>query len=316
MKITAVVVTYNRVELLEQCLLALQGQTRALDEIIIVNNASTDGTSEMLAEKFPRLAVFDTGANLGGAGGFAWAVELAIALGYDGAWLMDDDAMPAADCLEKLITDESLLSPEGVGFLVSTPATQDHELADTNHPIVDLSLPRQYAMLRRGYLSVRRASFVGVLVNLHRAKTIDLPYSDFFIWGDDCDYTDRLSYQYDGVTRLDSLIVHDSPAMSALVQARSVGWKYRYLVRNSLWEARWSTDPVYRLYKVLQVPKSIVRELRYAPKKIEIVRTTIASVWSGLTHRRRSAPVGSLLAASRSGQQWVKQRLEMSSDSA
>jgi len=47
-KIAAVVVTYNRLELLKQCIDSIKNQTRKPDEIIVVNNSSTDGTLEWL----------------------------------------------------------------------------------------------------------------------------------------------------------------------------------------------------------------------------------------------------------------------------
>ena len=99
--IAAVVVTYNRLELLRQCVEALRTQTSSCD-ILIVDNASTDGTDQWLASQ-PDLHYRNTGSNLGGAGGFNFGMRWAVEAGYDYVWVMDDDTLPQPDALEKLL---------------------------------------------------------------------------------------------------------------------------------------------------------------------------------------------------------------------
>lgn len=102
--IAAVVVTYNRKELLRQNLNSLLAQTRPVDEIIVMNNASTDGTAEMLARefKYPQITVVTMPENIGAAGGFHEGMKLAYEKRYDWIWVMDDDAFPYKDALERL----------------------------------------------------------------------------------------------------------------------------------------------------------------------------------------------------------------------
>ncbi len=101
MKITAVIVTYNRLELLKECLLGLRGQTHPLDEIIVVNNSSTDGTDGWLKDQ-DRLTVINQD-NLGGSGGQYAGIRKAMENGADWIWCMDDDAEPYPDALEQLV---------------------------------------------------------------------------------------------------------------------------------------------------------------------------------------------------------------------
>ena len=94
-KITAVVVTYNRKELLRRCVEHLRGQTRALDNIIVVNNGSTDGTKVWLDEQTDLDVIHQE--NVGGSGGFYRGIQYAYEKGYDWIWCMDDDVYPESD---------------------------------------------------------------------------------------------------------------------------------------------------------------------------------------------------------------------------
>ena len=72
--ICAVVVTYNRKELLLRCLQALEQQSYSLEHIVIVDNASTDGTVDFLEQQGylenPKVTLLSLLENQGGAGGF------------------------------------------------------------------------------------------------------------------------------------------------------------------------------------------------------------------------------------------------------
>lgn len=95
LRTAAVVVTYNRLPLLRQCLAALTSQTALGLTIFLIDNASTDGTAEAVAAMtLPNLVYRNTGKNLGGAGGFAYGVREAALAGYDALWLMDDEHCP------------------------------------------------------------------------------------------------------------------------------------------------------------------------------------------------------------------------------
>ena len=72
-RVCAVLVTFNRKTLLRTCLNSLLKQTRPIDQILIVDNASSDGTPELLREEFPQLPLLRLDRNTGGAGGFSAA---------------------------------------------------------------------------------------------------------------------------------------------------------------------------------------------------------------------------------------------------
>lgn len=100
MNIIAVVVTYNRMELLKRNIRCLQ-QNKPISSIVIVNNGSTDGTTEWLAAQEGLTVINQT--NVGGAGGFYTGIQYAYQAGADWIWCMDDDVFPRADCLEQLL---------------------------------------------------------------------------------------------------------------------------------------------------------------------------------------------------------------------
>jgi GT2 family glycosyltransferase len=91
-KIAVVLVTYNRLYLLKECLTSLRKQTYKPDKIIIINNDSTDGTTDWLDEQTDLEVIHQ--ANLGGAGGFYTGIKLAYEQGFDFIWVMDDDVEP------------------------------------------------------------------------------------------------------------------------------------------------------------------------------------------------------------------------------
>ena len=101
-KTCAVVVTHNRRALLERCLAALKQQSAPCD-VLVVDNASTDGTERWLAEQAAqdsRLRLYRSAENLGGAGGFHTGMRLALEAGYEWLWIMDDDSLAAPTALE------------------------------------------------------------------------------------------------------------------------------------------------------------------------------------------------------------------------
>lgn len=211
--VAAVVVTYNRKELLLQNLQALLSQKDVPLDIIIVDNASSDGTFEALSPYLEKenISYHNTGKNLGGAGGFNIGMKLAGEKHYKYCWLMDDDTIPTETALSSLVNKAKLLE-DNFSFLCSLVKFSDTELAFMNGPTIMEGWVYHFEKIRKNNLvPVESCSFVACFVNMQYAKKVGLPVKEFFIYGDDLEYTLRLSKENIAYWDMDSTVFHKMP---------------------------------------------------------------------------------------------------------
>jgi rhamnopyranosyl-N-acetylglucosaminyl-diphospho-decaprenol beta-1,3/1,4-galactofuranosyltransferase len=262
--VRAVVVTYNRRELLLECLEGVARQTHAVDGVLVVDNASTDGTREALersgvADRL-RIDYLRLRRNGGGSEGFHYGVREALRPRGQGAradwlWLMDDDCEPGPTTLADLLAAPRAHDPDAalVAPLVKAP---DDEVLPLNRgwtraswfraPLVGLS-PEHFALPE---VEVEHVSLVGPLVRTSLAAREEPPRRDFFIWYDDLEWVSRLRrhgrlWLVPGAT-----IVHKDPRPLTSVGARAhwrdfrrghafeESWKRSYGLRNVVWCGR------------------------------------------------------------------------------
>ncbi len=208
-KICTVIVTYNRLPLLKEAINALRHQSYS-SSILVVNNGSTDGTYEYLEEQNDLKILHQE--NVGGAGGFFSGLKYAAEEGFTFAWIMDDDVLPDKDALRHLVDAYDILSQkETIGFLCSTVVDVEGNMA--NVPIINerkanngYSCWNKY--LELGYVGVSSATFVSVFIPCNIIYNVGLPYKEFFIWGDDTEYTNRISMKYNSYLIGKSLVKH------------------------------------------------------------------------------------------------------------
>jgi GT2 family glycosyltransferase len=201
MRVLAVVVTYNRKDLLLECLEALGRQTRPLDRIILVDNASTDGTVDAVraAGLFDRLPLdlLQLSRNGGGSEGFHFGVAEALEDESDWLWLMDDDCEPADDALERLLAAPSANDPKVVSVVPAVrhpdgrllPMARGHITPRlVRAPIV--ALPD--AEYDRDEVALDFASFVGPMFRTSAVRAVGPPLREAFIRFEDLEYSARL----------------------------------------------------------------------------------------------------------------------------
>ena len=186
-RVVAVVVTYNRRDLLIEALTAVLGQTRVPDAVIVVDNASTDDTAEIVRSRFPAVRLATVRRNTGGAGGFAYGLALALADAADLVWLMDDDTVPEPGALQAMLGARAL-HPGGPPALVASRVVwTDGRPHPMNTPRTKpfASKAERLAAAAAGCLPIRSASFVSILVDAGVCRARGLPEADYFLWNDD-----------------------------------------------------------------------------------------------------------------------------------
>lgn len=227
----AVVVAYNRRDLLREVLQALREQTVRPARVVVVDNASTDD-SAAVAATFDEVDLVRLPRNTGGAGGFA--AGLAHALEQDPAWvwLMDDDTVPTPDALAELVRVATAARADVAGSrVVWTDGTEHPMNTPRENPFATAS--QRAAARAFGGLNVRSTSFVSMLAATATVRRRGLPVADYFIWNDDFEYSTRLIRGGRGIHVPTSVVVHKTKALAATDV--DPGERFYYEVRNKIW---------------------------------------------------------------------------------
>ncbi|GAB7192247.1 hypothetical protein NUM3379_29560 [Kineococcus sp. NUM-3379] len=241
-RVVAVVVAHQRRELLLAGLAALAAQTRRPDAVVVVDNASTDGSAEAAgaaAEPLGltgRLEVVRLARNTGGAGGFAAGLARAVrAHSADLVWLMDDDTVPLPGALAAALAAREAAPGRPPAVVASRVVWTDGREHPMNTP---RRRPRVSAAELRdaraaGGVPVRSASFVAVLVDAAAVRAEGLPVADFFLWNDDFEYTTRLLRHRRGLAVPASTVEHRTRVFGGT--DADPGERFVLEVRNKLW---------------------------------------------------------------------------------
>jgi GT2 family glycosyltransferase len=237
-RVTAVVVTFNRRELLLEALAAVHAQTRAPEAVIVIDNASTDGTAAAVRRSYPSADLAELAHNTGGAGGFACGMALALADGADLIWLMDDDTVPGPDALLTLL-EARRRHPGGPPALVASRVLwTDGRPHPMNTPRAKPFATRteRGAAAAAGCVPIRSASFVSILVDAGLCAQRGLPQADYFLWNDDFEFTTRLLRGHTGLLCPASVVVHKTATFGST--DTDPGPRFFYEVRNKIWTLR------------------------------------------------------------------------------
>lgn len=289
--IFAVVLTFNRKALLQRCLDAISRQTRRCDQIIVIDNASTDGTAKLLQRDWAgRVNTYVLSRNIGASGGFNVGIRTAYQAGADFVWVMDDDVLPDPTALEKLVEADQRLADMGVArsFVLSSAWTEDGSA--TNVPDIDTRpRARGYAnwplFLALQMVPVTRATFVSILLPRSIIARYGLPLAPMFMWGEDNEYTRRITNDCPGFFVAESRVLHLrqlSGTLSILAETNQTRLGYhRHLIRNELYIARVHRTKLDFLRHTVQQLRLILKLIRGAQfNKTKIALTGfIESFW-------------------------------------
>ncbi|MEM8661151.1 MAG: glycosyltransferase [Pseudomonadota bacterium] len=310
-KIVAVIVTYNRLEMLKVAL--SHTFEKGFYKVVVIDNCSNDGTQDWLEEQDEAsLVVVRSPENVGGAGGFQMGFQYAVENVPEAQWLVcfDDDAHPSNDVVEKF---NAMAIPRDVATMAAAVYLPDGRISEMNRPSLNpfwhvRQLIKTAFKGRQGFhiadedylrataFDIDSSSFVGCFVRLDfiRNGAIGLPRGEFFIYADDIIYvleSRKAGFRHLFVPAI--TFVHDC---QTLVNQKSVYtplWRAYYTYRNGLEMYRVASGLFYPLVLLVKIPKFFISARHYKRQdRLRYLRITAVAIWDGLwrdyskTHQR------------------------------
>lgn len=245
LRFAVILVTYNRLSCLKTALAKYEEQTKLPAYVLVVDNASTDGTQEYLREwqacldsKYQRIVV-RLPINLGGAGGYSRGLEEGVKLDCDFLFTTDDDAYPETDTLEKLV--EGYLAVKNRRVAAVCAAVLNHDEYDISHRerlakgFIHVGLKW---MAKENYkkrvFQIDLSSFIGLAVKKEVAAKLGTPFKDYFIHYDDIEYSLCVGEEGNIYCIPASIMHHDNEGPN---DSQTL-WKHYYDVRNWIYLVR------------------------------------------------------------------------------
>jgi GT2 family glycosyltransferase len=277
-KIVAIVVTYNRLNLLQECITALRLQSRLPDKVLIINNGSTDGTEEYLLSQNDVTVI--TQQNEGSTGGQYTGIKYAVENNYDWAWCMDDDTIATPDTLKTFVS--SVYFNKASSFLCSVVLWKDDSFHNMNRPRLKYDHPEEKYHPALKSSEVIYSSFVSVLINTKAVRAVGYPLKKMFIWYDDLEYTIRLRNYGPGYLIGNSVVYHKTeknlgpdflPKDRKLNSKEILGLRNYLFIRKNIYPFDKSKPKHYYVYL-----KSLLSFLKYG-----VVTNQVCTVLRGIT---------------------------------
>jgi GT2 family glycosyltransferase len=231
MSVAAIVITFNRLELFKKTIAGLRAQSYKIDEIIVVNNGSTDGTLDWLNSQDDLFVV--TQENTGSSGGQYTGFKTAHSRGHEWIWAMDDDVVPRSNCLEQLMNnrnEKSILAPLRYSK-DGTPFINDTLKFNLSNPFKNIweRLLTQPDLVGET-VKADGPTFEGPFFHRSLIDEIGLPEKKFFIYADDSEYMIRAKkkgFQPYIVMNANIDRLLDVPNLN-----NEFSWKNYYIIRN------------------------------------------------------------------------------------
>lgn len=287
MRICAIIVTFNRLELLKLSLNKLSTQCCDLETIFVINNASTDGTQEYLSKlNNIKIITYNLKENVGGAGGFNFGMKQAYDLGYDLIWIMDDDTIVEKDTLQNLIKSFEILNIEKTGFICSNVLFKDNTPCLMNIPTVSYVWNKY---IENSIIKLKSSSFVSIMFTREAIKAVGLPIKEFFIWGDDTEYTGRITQSgFEGYIIGDSIVKHfmnENIGVNIIKCSKNRIDRYYYEYRNKFYlhKRNGIKSVIKYIYSILNI---LLRIVWYSPDyKLKRISVVVKGFINGIIFR-------------------------------
>jgi GT2 family glycosyltransferase len=281
------IVTFNRLKLLKKVIEGLRSQSIRPNEIFVVNNSSTDGTSEWLESQNDLTVINQT--NTGSSGGqYKSILEIYLA-GYEWIWIMDDDVCPSENCLEKLFeerNEKTIVAPLRIGANggIYFNDTLKFNLKNPFKGIWDTILSKND--LNKPIIEADGITFEGPLFHRSLISNIGLPDRDFFIYADDTEFMIRANRE-----GYKSYIIRDAILNRMLNPPEDeyiFTWKHYYVLRNIM-----IVDILYGnfIVKILR-PTLYTIVWLFRSKSFANVKTVLSAFKDACLYKQRNVRVG------------------------
>lgn len=290
-KICTIVVTYNRLALLKECLKAIEVQTTPVDKIIIVDNNSTDGTREWLQNLQQENIECIFQGNEGGAGGFHTGIKAAFEQGFEWIWLMDDDVEPTPHCLSELLKYKDISK-----CLHPVKQYTDGPTFEWQHvmiPYTGEKINLGNYLFKHGnpicFLNV--GNFEGMLIHRNIVEQIGYPHKHYFIVDDDTEYGYRASY-YTNVSYVrDAILIRKKKQAEEKETSFYLYYKHRnkFLLMSDLRKNSNNPFPKKRFFRwvIKDTYNQILTLLESKDtEKYTKIKAVLKGFWDGLNKRK------------------------------
>lgn len=279
-KVAVVVVTFNRKDLLKECLNGVLNQTRKVDKIFIIDNASTDGTTDFLEKegflKNDLINYEKMSVNGGSAGGFNEGIKKAYQKGYDWLWLMDDDVKMKNDGLE------NLLKFKNISMCIHGRKTYLDGIFLDWEDYIDVPTGRTFGShdsyfykYNKKFVTINFGCFEGMLIHRDVVKKIGLPDKRFFIKGDDTVYG-FLASLHTNVLYVNEIIFYKllKPQNKKMAFGRESGRSSDMI----LYHAVRNNFLIEKYFKLIYGAEKINRNINHKPMIIGMILRMIAGI--------------------------------------
>ena len=287
MKITAVVVTYNRLDKLKKALSCYEKQANFLFSLVVVNNNSTDGTDIYLQEweNVTHIAnhhVITLHQNMGGAGGFATGQNYAIKNGADWCFLADDDAYISEGMFCAFINYVEK-TQERLSAVCTAVCNMDGTLSLEHRSYIKIGVWNykiKHSVLddyRKDSFYIDMFSYVGTFINVQAMREFGICNKNLFIYADDSEHSLRMK-KYGKIVCLPSMkVFHDSGEKSQKMITR-MSWRDFYAIRNKILMIKKYSILAAVHYSIAVIYGSLYKKNMDC---IKLVLSAIANAWLG-----------------------------------
>jgi GT2 family glycosyltransferase len=291
--VASVTVSYNAAHLLPRQIEGLLAQSRPLQEIIVLDNASSDGTGALLAKRYPQVRVVSLAENAGAGGALAAGLAYAaLEKRHDWIWMLDDDSVPDSNTVEALLDGAESLQDSGDEVGILAPMSIHRETGTPYPPLLwrDGWVKLSTEAMRQPTCFVDLVISSGSMVQRKVVEAIGLPRADFFMDFFDFEYCLRArsrGYRIAVITR--AKLAHEMgnarkvrlPGFSGLWPDRAP-WREYYMTRNLTYAVWWlypnSNTKRFALHHLVRHAGGV---LFFGSNKLACLGKMVQGFWDG-----------------------------------